>query len=239
MDGSQLFSPCACCNAAISKPRVSLSIAVLQHSGFAGHGCLSSGNRLQPQYGGLRSKSSRIGFSVHPFGPAPWRNPSVSRRCLGCVMSEWFAPVISIAITALLAWSSLRAWRTESPVLRWGGAGLAPVASVAVAGVSVLPIIGLWRLHARSALPVILNVVGATAQVQRGREISDGRVGITARVVRWSSRTPRRSSICWITWVARPPNIQVMRHLRKAAPVDHSREQPHRLSFFHQLDTGL
>ena len=28
------------------------------------------------------------------------------------------------------------------------------------------------------------------------------REGITVRVVRWSSRTPRRSSSCWITWVA-------------------------------------
>ncbi|WP_407168636.1 c-type cytochrome [Bradyrhizobium sp. ORS 111] len=34
--------------------------------------------------------------------------------------------------------------------------------------------VALWRLHARSAPPVTLNVIGTTAQIQRGREISNG-----------------------------------------------------------------
>ncbi|MBR0740678.1 c-type cytochrome [Bradyrhizobium liaoningense] len=89
-------------------------------------------------------------------------------------MSDWFALTFAIAIAAMLLWSGLRAWRAESTVRRWVGAGLAAIAFAAVAGIGVVMAIGLWKLHARSAPPVTLSVTRAPAQIQRGREISDG-----------------------------------------------------------------
>jgi hypothetical protein len=62
----------------------------------------------------------------------------------------------------------------KNPLLKWGGAGLAALASVVVASVSGLLILGLWKLHARSAPLVSLNVAGTTEQIQRGQAISDG-----------------------------------------------------------------
>jgi hypothetical protein len=41
----------------------------------------------------------------------------------------------------------------KNPLLKWGGFGLAALASVVVASVSGLLILGLWKLHARSAPP--------------------------------------------------------------------------------------
>jgi mono/diheme cytochrome c family protein len=93
---------------------------------------------------------------------------------LGHMMLEGFEPIVPVAIAALLAWSSLRAWRAKSPLLKWGGAGLAALASVVVASVGVLLILGLWKLHVRSAPPVFLKVAGTAEQIQRGKAVADG-----------------------------------------------------------------
>jgi hypothetical protein len=52
---------------------------------------------------------------------------------------------------------------------------MAALASVIlVASVGVLLIMGLWKLHARTAPSVYMKVYGTAEQVQRGKEISDG-----------------------------------------------------------------
>ena len=79
-----------------------------------------------------------------------------------------------IATAALLAWSSLRAWRAKNGFLRWCGTSLAALLSTAVTSVSVIMILGLVKLHARSAPAPDLRVVGTPEQIQRGQAISNG-----------------------------------------------------------------
>jgi mono/diheme cytochrome c family protein len=79
-----------------------------------------------------------------------------------------------IATAALLVWSSLRAWRAKNGFLRWCGTSLAALLSTAVTSVSVIMIVGLVKLHARSAPAPDLRVVGTPEQIQRGQAISNG-----------------------------------------------------------------
>jgi mono/diheme cytochrome c family protein len=79
-----------------------------------------------------------------------------------------------IATAALLAWSSLRAWRAKNGFLKWCGTSLAALLSTAVTSVSVIMIVGLVKLHARSAPAPDLRVVGTPEQIQRGQAISNG-----------------------------------------------------------------
>src|SRR5215831_4015606 len=81
--------------------------------------------------------------------------------------------VMLIATAALLAWSSVRAWRQKNSFLKWGGAGLGFLLATAVSLVSVLTIAGLFKLHTRSAPVPDLKVAGTPEQVQRGQAIAD------------------------------------------------------------------
>jgi mono/diheme cytochrome c family protein len=58
--------------------------------------------------------------------------------------------------------------------LKWGGTGLAALLSAAVTLVNVIMIVGLFKLHARSAPTLDLKVGGTPEQIQRGQAISDG-----------------------------------------------------------------
>jgi len=79
-----------------------------------------------------------------------------------------------IATAALLGWSSLRAWQAKNGFLKWGGAGLAALLSTAATLVSVITIVGLFELHARSAPVPDLKVAATSEQIQRGQAVSDG-----------------------------------------------------------------
>ena len=79
-----------------------------------------------------------------------------------------------ITTAVLLGWLSVRAWKTKNSLLKWGGASLAAFASAAVTLVSVIVIVGLFKVYARSAPALDLRVAGTPEQIQRGREISDG-----------------------------------------------------------------
>jgi mono/diheme cytochrome c family protein len=88
-------------------------------------------------------------------------------------MQNVIALAILIAAAALLAWSSIRAWRAKSKLLKWAGAGVAALAAAAVSLTSALMIAGLVELHARSAPVPDLKVAGTPEQVQRGQAIAD------------------------------------------------------------------
>jgi mono/diheme cytochrome c family protein len=90
------------------------------------------------------------------------------------IMLELLDPAISIAATTLLAWSGFRAWRAENRFVRWGGAALAALLSTVVAMISVVLMVGLFKLHARSATAVALKIAGTPEQIRRGQEISEG-----------------------------------------------------------------
>jgi mono/diheme cytochrome c family protein len=89
-------------------------------------------------------------------------------------MPALLALMTLIAAAVLLAWSSLRASRAKNNFVKWGGAGLAALLSAAVTAVSVIMIVGLFKLHARSAPDPDLKVAGTPEQIQRGQAISDG-----------------------------------------------------------------
>jgi mono/diheme cytochrome c family protein len=89
-------------------------------------------------------------------------------------MFDLLGVTTSITAAALLAWSSFRAWRAKNGFVKWGGAGLAALMSTVATLVSVILIVGLSRLHARSAPTLDLKVAAMPEQIMRGQAISDG-----------------------------------------------------------------
>jgi mono/diheme cytochrome c family protein len=89
-------------------------------------------------------------------------------------MLELLGPAMSITTAALLIRSSFRTWRAENKFLKWGGTGLTALLSAAVTLISIVTIVGLFKLHARSAPALGLKVAGTPEQIVRGQAISDG-----------------------------------------------------------------
>jgi hypothetical protein len=89
-------------------------------------------------------------------------------------MLELFALAMLIIVATLLAWSGLRAWRAKNRFVKWGGARLAALLSTSVTLLSLILIVGLFKLHARSAPALVTKVAGTPEQIQRGKVISDG-----------------------------------------------------------------
>jgi hypothetical protein len=89
-------------------------------------------------------------------------------------MLELLGPAMSITTAALLARSSFQVWRAENKFLKWGGTALASLFSAAVSSISVIMVLGLFKLHARSAPALDLKVAGTPEQIVRGQATSDG-----------------------------------------------------------------
>jgi hypothetical protein len=89
-------------------------------------------------------------------------------------MLELLGPAMSITTAALLAQSSLRSWRAENKFWKWGGTVLSALFSGAVSLISVIMLVGLIKLHARSAPVSELKVAGTPEQIALGQAISDG-----------------------------------------------------------------
>ena len=89
-------------------------------------------------------------------------------------MFELFALVMLIVIATLLAWLSLRAWRTGNGLIKWAITSLAALSSAAVTLICLFVIVGLFKLHSRSALAPVAEIAGTSEQVQRGKAISEG-----------------------------------------------------------------
>jgi hypothetical protein len=89
-------------------------------------------------------------------------------------MFEFLALATSIIIATLLAWFGLRAWRAKNGFIKWGGTSLAALLSTAAMLISLIMIVGLFKLHARTAPAPFTKVAGTPKQIQRGKAISDG-----------------------------------------------------------------
>ena len=89
-------------------------------------------------------------------------------------MSVLLSLTTSITMAVLFAWSSLRAWQAKSSFVKWCGAGLAGLLSMAATSISVVIFVGLSNLHARTAPTLVMKVVATPQQIQRGQAISDG-----------------------------------------------------------------
>src|SRR5258708_23761476 len=85
--------------------------------------------------------------------------------------------VMMIAVAALLAWSSIRAWRAKNNFVKWSGASLAALLTAAVSLASALTIAGLFKLYTRNAPVPELKVAGTPEQIQRGQAIADSFCG--------------------------------------------------------------
>jgi mono/diheme cytochrome c family protein len=89
-------------------------------------------------------------------------------------MIDFLGLATSIIAAILLAWIGLRARRARNRFIKWGGTGLAALLSTAAMLISLIMIVGLVKLHARTAPAPITDVAGTPEQVQRGKAISDG-----------------------------------------------------------------
>ena len=89
-------------------------------------------------------------------------------------MLELLAVAMLIVIATLLAWLSLFAWWTKSGLIKWGCTSLAALSSAAVALISLITVVGLFKLQSRSAPAPVTNVAGTSEQIKRGKAISDG-----------------------------------------------------------------
>ena len=78
-----------------------------------------------------------------------------------------------IAVSALLVCSGIRARRINNSLLRWSGVSLAALLATAVSFLSLLTVIGLFRLHIRSAPVPKVKIAGTPAQIQRGEAIDE------------------------------------------------------------------
>jgi mono/diheme cytochrome c family protein len=89
-------------------------------------------------------------------------------------MFELLGPAISVTANVLLIWSGFRAWRIKNAFLKWSGVSLAALLSTVATAISVLLVVGLFKLHARTAPAVVLKLSPTSEQIQRGEEISNG-----------------------------------------------------------------
>jgi cytochrome c553 len=81
--------------------------------------------------------------------------------------------MILAATSALLGWSGIRAWRINNALLRWSAVSLAGLLAAAVSFLCVLTVVGLFRLHFRSAPVPTLEIAGTPEQIQRGQAIDN------------------------------------------------------------------
>ena len=80
-------------------------------------------------------------------------------------MFELLALAMLIIIATLLAWLGLRAWRTKNGFMKWGGASLAVLLSTVASLISLIMIVGLFKLYARTAPAPITRVAGTPQQI--------------------------------------------------------------------------
>ncbi|MCA6111483.1 c-type cytochrome [Bradyrhizobium cenepequi] len=85
--------------------------------------------------------------------------------------------VALIAIAALLARSGFRTWRVKNRIVKWGGAGLLALLSVAVLSAGALTSLGMIKQHSRSAPIPDIKVAATPELIARGKDIADGLCG--------------------------------------------------------------
>src|SRR5258708_24602260 len=86
-------------------------------------------------------------------------------------MSNVISLVILITAATLAAWAAAAARRAHSHLIRRGGAGLAGLSALIISSLAVLTIVGMYRMHARTAPIPHIQIAGRLAQIQRGQSI--------------------------------------------------------------------
>lgn len=82
--------------------------------------------------------------------------------------------LVLVVLAVLLAWLARRAWRAGPAVVRWPGAILAGLLSLLLLSLSVVAVIGLYRLNARAGNPVLdVTVQGTPEQIALGERYAN------------------------------------------------------------------
>jgi mono/diheme cytochrome c family protein len=92
-------------------------------------------------------------------------------------MIDVVSPALLATLSLLLAWCSVRAWRSKKALLKWAGAGSAGLIAVVVFAPAVLMSAGLVQRSARIAAIPNLTVARTPDQIARGRAIVDSFCG--------------------------------------------------------------
>jgi mono/diheme cytochrome c family protein len=87
-------------------------------------------------------------------------------------MLNFVTQVVLIAAAAFFLRASFRAWRAENRIVKWAGAGAAALLVTAASLLVALTVVGIFKLHARSAPVPDLNVVRTSEQIERGQAIA-------------------------------------------------------------------
>lgn len=93
------------------------------------------------------------------------------------IMIDIVYPALLAIVSVLLAWCSVRAWRSKKALLKWAGACSAALIAVVVFVPAVLMGAGLVKRSARTAATPDLTVTATPAQIARGRAITDSFCG--------------------------------------------------------------
>jgi mono/diheme cytochrome c family protein len=81
--------------------------------------------------------------------------------------------VILVGVATSLAWLGVWAWEIENRFFKGAGAGLAGLLAAAFSVAGVLAVVGLVKMHSRSAPIPDIKVIGTQEQIQRGQAIAD------------------------------------------------------------------
>jgi mono/diheme cytochrome c family protein len=92
-------------------------------------------------------------------------------------MQNGLTVIALIVVAALLAWSGFRALRIANAVLKWSGAVLAALLSVAMLSIGALAVAGMVKQHARRAPVPDLKVEATDERIARGKAVADGFCG--------------------------------------------------------------
>jgi hypothetical protein len=93
------------------------------------------------------------------------------------IMIDIVYPALLAVLSVLLAWCSVRAWRSKKALLKWAGACSAALIAVVVFVPAVLMSAGLVKRSARTAAIPNLTVAGTPDQIARGRAIANSFCG--------------------------------------------------------------
>ncbi len=82
--------------------------------------------------------------------------------------------IVVLAISVLLGWLALRAWRARNPFAKWIGGVLASLLTLIAAAIGILALVGYAKIYAPSTTPAPdMKVAGTPQQVERGRYITN------------------------------------------------------------------
>lgn len=80
-------------------------------------------------------------------------------------MFDFIGVLILIALIALFAYLTARAWRSKRSILKWGGGAIAGLVTLLLAAVLIAGLVGFYKINQKHDNPVAdVQVTGTPAQ---------------------------------------------------------------------------